>query len=187
MPSLRWLNMWWTGYQRMRFRMTQTRKDKYSTEHDCFFGSLNQRASHSGLTASRSNLVSPEQSWRHHSIGVLNWAWYCASWFMGSTQPCLSPGKSCQSWWCAIMPKGHLRRRPRMEQAIGSPVTSYPAREACGPCWEMSLQDEHDLYDSTLKHNPTRGAGNGTGWMLMGALGTHVPRLLLTNLLQELH
>ena len=47
MPSTRWLNTWWTGYQRMRLRTTQTRKDKCSTGQDCFFGSLNRKASHS--------------------------------------------------------------------------------------------------------------------------------------------
>ena len=78
-PSIRWLNAWRMGYQRMRSRMTRTRKDKCSTGHDCFFGSPNRKASHSGLTAYRSNLVSLEQNWRHHSVGVLNWAWYHAS------------------------------------------------------------------------------------------------------------
>ena len=48
MPSIRWLNAWQTGYQRMRSRMTRTRKDKYSTGHDCFFGSLNRKVSCSG-------------------------------------------------------------------------------------------------------------------------------------------
>ena len=48
MPSIRWLNAWRMGYQRMRSRMTRTRKDKYSTGHDCFFGLLNRKASHSG-------------------------------------------------------------------------------------------------------------------------------------------
>ena len=59
--------------------MTQIIKDKYSTGHDCFFGLPNLRASHLGLTAYQSNLVSPEQNWQHHSVGVLNWAWYHAS------------------------------------------------------------------------------------------------------------
>ena len=48
MPSIQWLNAWQTGYQRMRSRMTRTRKDRYSTGHDCFFGSQNWKASHSG-------------------------------------------------------------------------------------------------------------------------------------------
>ena len=32
----------------MRLRTTQIRKDRYSTEHDCFFGLPNQRASRLG-------------------------------------------------------------------------------------------------------------------------------------------
>ena len=48
MPSIRWLNAWRTGYQRMRSRTMRTRKDKCSTRHDCFFGSPNRKASHSG-------------------------------------------------------------------------------------------------------------------------------------------
>ena len=48
-----------------------------------------------------------------------------------------------------------------MEQAIGFPVTSSPAREACRPCLETSLQDEHDLSDGTLKHNPAGGQETG--------------------------
>ena len=48
MPSIWWLNAWWMGYQRMRSRMTQIRKDRYSTEHDCFFGLPNQRVSRLG-------------------------------------------------------------------------------------------------------------------------------------------
>ena len=43
------------------------------------FGLLNLRVSRLGLTAYRSNLVSPEQNWRHHSVRVLNWAWYRTS------------------------------------------------------------------------------------------------------------
>ena len=73
------VKFWRTGYQHMRSRMTRIRKDRYSTGHDCFFGSLNRKASCSGQTTYRSNLVSPEQNWRHHSVGVLDWVWYCAS------------------------------------------------------------------------------------------------------------
>ena len=54
----------------MRSRTTRTRKDKYSSGHDCFFVSPNLRASCLGLTTYRSNLVSPEQNWRHHSVSV---------------------------------------------------------------------------------------------------------------------
>ena len=79
MPSIRWLNAWQMGYQHMRLKTTRTRKDKYSTGHDCFFGLPNQKASHLGLTAYRSNLVSPEQNWQRHSVGVLVWVWYSAS------------------------------------------------------------------------------------------------------------
>ena len=63
---------------------------------------------------------------------------------------------------------GHLT----MEQAIGSPVTSSLTGELCGPCLETSLQDEHDLSDDNLKHDPARGAENGMGWLLMETLGT---------------
>ena len=84
-------------------------------------------------------------------------------------------------------PEGHLQGRPKTEQAIGSPVTSSLTRGACGPCWEMSLQDEHNLPDNALKHDPARGAGNGTGWPLTETPGTQVPRSPLTNLLWELH
>ena len=51
----------------------------------------------------------------------------------------------------------------------------------------MSLQDERDLPDDTLNHDPTGGAGNRTGLPLMETLGTQVPRSPLTNLPQELH
>ena len=44
----------------MRSRTTRTRKDKYSTGHDCFFGLPNLKVSRLGLTAYRSNLVSLE-------------------------------------------------------------------------------------------------------------------------------
>ena len=85
------------------------------------------------------------------------------------------------------MPEGCLQGHPRTEQATGSPVTSSLTGEACGPCQETSLQDEHDLPDSTLEHDPTRGVGNGMGWPLTETLDTGVPRLPLTNLQQELH
>ena len=48
-----------------------------------------------------------------------------------------------------------------MEQAIGSPVTSSLTREPCRPCLETSLQDEHDLSDNDLKHDPARGQEMG--------------------------
>ena len=147
----------------MRSRTMRIRKDKYSTEHDCFFGLSNLKVSHLGWTAYRLSLVSPEQNWRHHSIGMSNWAWYRASWSMDSTRPCSSLGKSCQIWQRMMMPEGHLWGHPTMEQAIGSPVTSSLTREACGPCWEMSLQDEHDLFDDDLKHDPARE--QETGWV----------------------
>ena len=70
------------------------------------------------------------------------------------------------------MPEGQLWGHPAMEQAIGSLVTSSLTREPCGPCLEMSLQDECDLTDDDLKHDPARGAGKGTGWQLMETLGT---------------
>ena len=38
-----------------------------------------------------------------------------------------------------------------------------------------------------LKHDSTRGAGNGTGWPLMETLGTQVSGSPLTSLLRELH
>ena len=84
------------------------------------------------------------------------------------------------------MPEGHLWGRPAMERAIGFHVTSSLARGACRPCWETSLQDEHNLPDDTLNHDPTGGAGNGTGWPLTETLGTQVPRSPLTNLWWEL-
>ena len=58
-----------------------------------------------------------------------------------------------------------------MEQAIGSHVTSSLTREPCRPCLETFLQDEHDLSDDDLKHDPARGAGNGTGWPINGDTG----------------
>ena len=48
MPSIQWLNVWQMGYQHMRSRMTQIRKDRYSTGQDCFFGLPNQRVSRLG-------------------------------------------------------------------------------------------------------------------------------------------
>ena len=71
-----------------------------------------------------------------------------------------------------MMPERRVWGRPAMEQAIGSPVTSSLTGEPCGPCLEMSLQDECDLSDDDLKHDPARGAGNGTGWPLTEMLGT---------------
>ena len=50
-----------------------------------------------------------------------------------------------------------------MEQAIGFPMTSFPTREIYGPCWEMSLQDEHDLPERTLEHNPMGGGRKQDG------------------------
>ena len=74
-----------------------------------------------------------------------------------------------------------------MEQAIGSPVTSSLIGRLCGPCGETSLQDERNQPDDILKHDSSRGAGNGTGWPLTEMPGTQVSRSLLTSLLQELH
>ena len=156
-PYIRWSNVWQTGYQHMRLKTTRTRKDKDSTRHDCFFGLPNLKVSHLGWTAYRSNLVSPEQNWWRHSVGVLVWAWYHASWFMDSTRPCSSLGRSCQSWWWATMPEGCSWGCPGMEQAIGSHMTSSLTGEACGPCWETFLQDECDLPDDALNHDPTGG------------------------------
>ena len=47
-PSIWWLNAWRAGYQHMRSRTTRIRKDKYSTEHDCFFGLPNPKVSRLG-------------------------------------------------------------------------------------------------------------------------------------------
>ena len=44
-----------------------------------------------------------------------------------------------------------------MEQAIGFHVTSSLTGGACRPCREMSLQDEHNLLDDALNHDPTGG------------------------------
>ena len=143
--------------------------------------------SRSGWTAYWLNLVSLERNWWCHSVGVLNWAWYHASWSMDSRRPCLSPGESCQVWRWAMKPEGHLRGRPRMEQAIGSPVTSSLIRGLCGPCWETSLKDEHNRPDDVLKHDPSWGAGNGMGWPLTETPGTQVSRSPLTSLLWEQH
>ena len=44
-----------------------------------------------------------------------------------------------------------------MEQAIGFHVTSSLTGGACRPCSETSLQDEHDLPDDTLNHDPAGG------------------------------
>ena len=60
-----------------------------------------------------------------------------------------------------MMPKGWLQGHPAMEQAIGSPVTSSITGEPCGPSLETSLQDEHDLSDDDLKHDPARGQEMG--------------------------
>ena len=70
------------------------------------------------------------------------------------------------------MPEGQLRGCPTIEQAIGSPVTSSLTIEPCRPCLETSLQDECDLSDDDLKHDPARGAGNRMGWPLTETLGT---------------
>ena len=108
MPFIWWLSVWHTGYQRMRLRMTWIRRDKCSTMHDCFYGLLNWRVSHWGWTTYWSTLVSPEQNWQCHSVRVISWTWYQTGWFMGSTQLCLSLGKSCQLWLWVKMPVGCL-------------------------------------------------------------------------------
>ena len=59
------------------------------------------------------------------------------------------------------MPDGQLWGHPAMEQAIGSPVTSSLAGEPCRPCLETSLQDECDLSNDDLKHDPARGQEMG--------------------------
>ena len=51
-------------------------------------------------------------------------------------------------------------------------MTSFLTGKICGHCLEMSLQDERDLSDDDLKHDPARGAGNGMGWPLMETQGT---------------
>ena len=67
--------------------------------------------------------------------------------------------------------KGWLRGHPAMEQAIGSPVTSSLTREPCGPCLEMSLQDERDLSDDDLKHDPAKGGRKRDGLAVYGDTG----------------
>ena len=82
--------------------------------------------------------------------------------------------------------RGALMGHPIMEQATGFPVTSSPAREAWGPCWEMSLQDEHDLPDGTLEHNPT----GGREWdrlVINGGTRYSCTQAAVNNLQQELH
>ena len=59
------------------------------------------------------------------------------------------------------MPEGCLWGHPATEQSIGFHVTSSLAAGACGPCSETSLQDEHDLPDDTLNHDPTGGQETG--------------------------
>ena len=78
------------------------------------------------------------------------------------------------------MPEGQLRGSPAMEQAIGSPVTSSLAREPCGPCLEMSLQDEHDLSDDDLKHDPAKGGRKWDGLAVNGDAG-HLSIQVTTN------
>ena len=58
-----------------------------------------------------------------------------------------------------------------MEQAIGSPVTSSLAGEPCRPCLETSLQDEHDLSDDNLKHDPAKGGRKRDGLAVNGDAG----------------
>ena len=58
-----------------------------------------------------------------------------------------------------------------MEQAIGSPVTSSLTREPCGPCLETSLQDERDLSDDDLKHDPEKGGRKEDGLAVNGDAG----------------
>ena len=157
MPFIWWLSVWHTGYQRMRLRMTWIRRDKCSTMHDCFYGLLNWKVSHWGWITYWSTLVSPEQNWQCHSVRVISWTWYQTGWFMGSTWLCLSLGKSCQLWLWAKMSVGCLQGCPKMEQAIGFPVTSHPTGGAFGRCWEMSQHIEWECHDGNLKHSPTAG------------------------------
>ena len=51
------------------------------------------------------------------------------------------------------------------------PVTSSLAREPCGPCLETSLQDEHDLSDDDLKHDPAMGGRKQDGLAVNGDAG----------------
>ena len=81
-----------------------------------------------------------------------------------------------------MMPVGHLQGCPEMEQAIGFPVTSFPTGGAYGPCWETSLQDEHDLPDRTLKHNPT-GGRKRDGLAINGGTGHSRTQAAISNLL----
>ena len=157
------------------------RRDKCPTMYNCFYGLLNQKASHWGWTTYQLILVSLEQSWQCHSVRVLSWAWYHAGWFMGSTWPCLSLGRSHQLWRWAMTPAGCLRGRPKMEQAIRFPVTSHPARGAFGPWWEMSQHIEQELHNGSLKHNPTGGRKCDSVNVLVGVSDTHIPGLPLTT------
>ena len=80
------------------------------------------------------------------------------------------------------MPTGHLRGHPKMEQAIGFPVTGIPAGGAYGPCWEMSQHDEHDLPGRNLKYNPT-GGRNWDGLAINESAGHTCTQATVNNLL----
>ena len=73
-----------------------------------------------------------------------------------------------------------------MEQATGFPATSSPARGACGPCWEMSLQDDRYLPDGTLEHNPT-GGRKQVGLTVNSSTRHSHTQVTINNLQQELH
>ena len=76
-----------------------------------------------------------------------------------------------------MTPKGQLQGHPAMEQAIGSPVTSSLTGEPCGLCLETSLQDERNLSDDDLKHDPARGGRKRDGLAInrdAGYLSTQV-------------
>ena len=80
-----------------------------------------------------------------------------------------------------MTPKGRLRVRPTMEQAIGSPVTSSLAGEPYKPCLEMSLQDECDLSDDDLKHDPAREGGRKWDGLAVNGDAGHLSTQVTAN------
>ena len=56
---------------------------------------------------------------------------------------------------------GALTGVPHNRTGHRIPCDKFSTGEACRPCWETSPQDECDLSDGTLEHNPTGGQETG--------------------------
>ena len=162
------------------------RCEQEKTGHDCFFGLPNWKASCSGWTTYRSNLVSPEQNWRCHSVGVLNWKVlrkliYGLNTAMFESRPEL-PGLTMGD-----EAQGVLTGVPQNGTGHRIPCDKFSRRRTL---WALLRDISARWAQSTRRCLETwffEGAGNGMGWLLRETPGTQVSRSPLTSLLRELH